>query len=322
MEQNQQESRKSEEAREKLTWLTEPFSHDGTYTGHDISAFRSLILAYYASHGRELPWRNTSDPYRILVSEMMLQQTQVSRVLEKYWQFLSRFPSLEALADAALAEVFSLWQGLGYNRRAKALHDISRECMRRWKGRLPERQEELLTLPMIGPATAAALAAFAWNKPALYLETNIRRVLLYCFFSGAQRVRDQELYPVLDAALDCTDPKNWYYALMDYGVFLKTAVPNPNSRSAHYVKQAPFKNSNRHIRGSVLLVLNESGQTSLGDLKRLLDFEDARILQAVLQLVDEGLLVIIPHAASGRYPLEARETPGSRPDDDSLIKIP
>lgn len=272
------------------SFLLAPFE-PGLPTADTVAEFQALIHAYYGEHARSFPWRETCDPYHILLSEMMLQQTQTSRVLEKYGQFLCSYPTLEALSRASLTDILTLWKGLGYNRRALALHRIARIAVDEYEGTLPRGQKELLSLPMVGPATSAALLAFAYGEPSLYLETNIRRVLLYYFFSGMTDVHDREVYLVLEAVLDQKDVRCWYYALMDYGVYLKGRVENPNKRSKHYALQSPFENSNRQIRSELLTILTFSGSKSLEELEASLSFETQRVQKALYGLVKDGLVM-------------------------------
>jgi A/G-specific adenine glycosylase len=218
----------------------------------EIRRFRKTILAYYQSHGRELPWRNTGNPYHILVSEIMLQQTQVGRVIEKYEKFLSAFPDFSTLADASLRDVLAIWQGMGYNRRAIALKRIAMEVMISHNGILPSSEEALLKLPGIGKATASSIAAFAFNTPSVFIETNIRRVFIHFFFDDRKNIRDAEILPLVAKTLATTNPRDWYYALMDYGSQLKTTTENPNRRSAHYTRQPSFEGSRRQLRGKIL----------------------------------------------------------------------
>jgi len=273
-------------------YLKPAFSADGKFSENDIVRFRSLIYSYYDDYGRVFPWRETSDPYRILLSELMLQQTQTERVLPKYHLFLEAYPDFHALAEASASDILMLWKGLGYNRRALALLKIAREAVDRWDGGLPDDENQLRSLYMVGPATAAAVLSFAYQKPALYLETNIRRVLLYCFFSNAANVKDGDLYAALDRVLDRTDPKNWYYALMDYGVFLKKMIENPNRRSAHYAKQPAFRNSDREIRGKLLSLFIEKGASSFEEIQRYLDFPEERLKICLDALIKEGFLSV------------------------------
>jgi len=217
-----------------------------------IAGFRKTILSYYAENGRDLPWRHTTDPYRILVSEIMLQQTQVDRVVKKYPEFIQSFPTCHDLALAPLAEVLAVWRGMGYNRRAIALQECAGEIVRNHAGRVPEGIEELEQLPGIGAATARSIAVFAFNRPVVFIETNIRRVFIHYFFNGKTGIRDQDILPLVKEALDHQNPRVWYSALMDYGTMLKTKVENPNRRSAHYSRQTAFSGSDRQIRGALL----------------------------------------------------------------------
>ncbi len=252
--------------------------------------FRTIIYEYYGAFGRSFPWRDTVDPYRIIVSEIMLQQTQTHRVLPKYRDFLERWPTFEALAKASLSEVFGVWRGLGYNRRARALTEIARIVVKEHHGSLPDDERKLEALPMIGTATARAILAFAFNRPNAFIETNIRRVFIYFFFDGAAGVNDRQIMPVAEQTVDSEDPRSWHYALMDYGVMLKRRTRNPNIRSAHYSRQAPFENSNRQIRGTILKLLNEHGSVVEQTLYEKLDFEHERVRRCLDSLVADGMV--------------------------------
>ena len=277
--------------------LPPPFPAGAAGSPEALQLFRTIIYDYYHEHERAFPWRESSDPYHILLSEMMLQQTQTERVLPKYEEFLKHWPTLPDLAAASLTEILSRWKGLGYNRRALALKKIAEISAERYNGTLPADGELLLELPMVGPATSAAILAFAYGMPSLYLETNIRRVLLYFFFDGVENVRDRGLYGLLEKVLDREDPKNWYYAFMDYGVFLKRMVPNPNRRSAHYTKQGAFENSNRQIRGELLTIFTERGPVSRQTILDTLSFPCERIDQCLQALVNEGFITLEETAA-------------------------
>lgn len=218
-----------------------------------IGELRAAVWEHYRQHGRSFPWRFESDPYRVLVSEVMLQQTQTERVRGFYQRFLEAFPTFGTLAQAPLAQVLRLWQGLGYNRRARALRELAREVVARYAGELPRDGAQLIELPGIGAYTAAAVCAFAFNKPSVFIETNIRTVFLYHFFRRSKRaVSDRELIPLIEAALERGDPRRWYYALMDYGAMLKKQRVVANKKSAHYRKQGRFKGSQRELRGMIL----------------------------------------------------------------------
>lgn len=221
----------------------------------DLSSFVRVVRAAGKLYWRDLPWRNIDDPYAVLVSEIMLQQTQVARV-ERYWErFLAAFPTLDALSAASGAEVLELWQGLGYNRRALALKRAADQCVSEREGRLPETAEELVRLPGIGPATAAGVVAFAFNKPSVYLETNVRAVFLHCLFPHREKVSDKEIAPLVEETCPSSDPRTWYYALLDYGAHLKRELPNPTRRSAHYARQSAFAGSRRQKRAQVLRIV-------------------------------------------------------------------
>jgi A/G-specific adenine glycosylase len=202
-----------------------------------------------------MPWRDCDDPYKVLVSEIMLQQTQVPRVLIKYPEFISQFPTFESLANASLKEVIATWQGMGYNRRAKYLKLIAEQIISEYGGKLPDNPIILDSLPGIGPGTAGSLAVFAYNKPAVFIETNIRRVFIHFFFQDQEDIDDKQIYPLVEQSLSGQDPRQWYYALMDYGVHLKKLHKNPSRRSVHHAKQSKFQGSDRQIRGEILRLL-------------------------------------------------------------------
>jgi len=255
-----------------------------------IESFRAMILGRYRESGREFAWRKTRNPYRILVSEFMLQQTQTERVARYYEVFLKRFPNFRALADATLRDVLDVWQGLGYNRRARFLLDTARVVVLEHRGELPSDIETLRALPGVGPATAAAIAAFAYNQPVILLETNIRRVFIDFFFARRKIVRDREILPLVEATLDRSNPRRWYYALMDYGVLLKKSGPNANRRSAHYQKQPPFNGSNRQLRGAILKILLANGKMTREALAKELRARAGELDAPLAQLVGEGLV--------------------------------
>ena len=283
-----------------------------------ISAFQSFVLRFYTQHGRhELPWRQTSDPYKILVSELMLQQTQVNRVIPKYLDFIEMFPSVQTLASANLSQVLSLWQGLGYNRRAQFLWQLAQKLVynshptQTTQNQLfPTTQEELQQLPGIGPYTASAIITFAYNQPATVIETNIRSVFLYHFFpikTDVQKISDTQLVQLITKCLPQTNPKEWYWALMDYGSYLKKVLPNPSRKSKHHTKQSKFKGSLRQVRGEIIRLLvqqisklNERGelkgsQYNLGfskkELNQKITGNKLHFEAALQQLLDEKLVV-------------------------------
>ena len=255
-----------------------------------IAGFRALVYHYYHLHRRELPWRVPGDPYRVLVSEVMLQQTQVDRVIPKFLAFVEYFPSTEDLSVAPLATLLSAWQGLGYNRRALNLQRAARQIVDCWQGVVPDDTELLKQLPGIGPYTAGAIRAFAFNRPELFLETNIRSVLLHFFFPGQEQVADRELLPVAEALLDRVAPRDWYNALMDYGSDLKRRFPNPSRRSRHHTVQSRFHGSDRQIRGGVLRHLLTTHGLTLNALVQRLNCDKERLRRILAALVGEGLV--------------------------------
>lgn len=263
-------------------------------TNHKLQ-FQAFILGWFARYGRtEYPWRRPGiTPYEVLISEVMLQQTQTDRVIPKYLAFLERFPSAESLADATTAQVVSAWQGLGYNRRGLNVQKAAREITSNFDGIVPESEEDLQQLSGIGPYTAAAIRAFAFNKPSIVIETNIRSVVLYHFFPGERQVGDDRIREIVEATLLYDQPREWYSALMDYGAFIKKVVPNPSQRSKSYAKQSKFKGSDRQVRGQVI---RSATQTKVLDCQTLsqiayqLDTTLNRVIALADALVDEGFL--------------------------------
>ncbi|TXT56298.1 MAG: A/G-specific adenine glycosylase [Promethearchaeota archaeon] len=257
-----------------------------------IESFRKLIYDYYRNYKRDFIFREEKfrTPYYILVSEIMLQQTQTSRVSEKFRNFIDLFPDFKALSEASLKNVLKAWQGLGYNRRAKALNKIADIVLEKYDGELPTTREELRELPQIGEATSGSIMAFAFNEPTIFIETNIRRVYIYFFFPGRDAVSDNEIEELLKKTIDKKNPREWYYALMDYGVMLKKTHPELNKRSKHYRKQSSFKGSNRQIRGKVLKLLMKKPEFTEKEIIKSLDFKEARIKKVLSDLHKEGFL--------------------------------
>jgi A/G-specific adenine glycosylase len=247
-----------------------------------------------------MAWRHTTDPYRILVSEIMLQQTQVGRVATKFPEFIAAFPDFPALAAAPLPAVLAVWQGMGYNRRAISLKKCAEQIVEEHNGCLPADPRRLAELPGIGPATAASVCAFAFNLPVVFVETNIRRVYIHLFFGDRERVADSEILPLVERTLDQKNPRVWYWALMDLGAMLKRTVPNPNRRSSHYTRQAPFAGSDRQLRGMILRQLLRRRHVQRDAVIRALPADpgrssriiDALLTEGVLRYDSDGLLVI------------------------------
>ncbi len=251
--------------------------------------FKRTVRAHYRKNGRKMPWRETRDPYRIVVSEIMLQQTQVDRVRIKYETFIKRFPTWKKLADAPVDAVLREWQGLGYNRRALFLKRMAEVVVQTHKGILPSDPLILKTLPGIGKATASAIAAYAFNVPTPFIETNIRSVYIHHFFPEKSGVRDEDLMPIISKTLDTKNPREWYWALMDYGTFIKKTTPNPSRKSAHHAKKTKLKGSLREARGAVIKLLGRKKMTEK-QLTRESGIEDGRIELALGALMREGFI--------------------------------
>ncbi len=220
-----------------------------------------------------------------------MQQTQVDRVIPKFEAFMERFPGVQDLAAASLAEVLTQWQGLGYNRRAKYLRLCALAVVEQYGGQFPQEERLLLKLPGIGPYTASALQAFAFNQPTLMIETNIRAVYIHHFFSDQTQVSDQALKPVIKQSLYTQDPRLWYSALMDYGSTLKKLLPNPSRKSKHHTKQSQFQGSSRQVRGEIIRVLSTQPALSVQELYNQLTSNVKFYDQALDQLVQESLVV-------------------------------
>jgi A/G-specific adenine glycosylase len=256
-----------------------------------ISSFQQLLYDYYKRNRRDLPWRNTDNPYHILISEIMLQQTQVERVNEKFILFVDRFPDVASLARATLKEVLEVWQGLGYNRRAISLIKLAGIIVSEYHGQLPADAEELVKLPGIGRSTAGCFLAFAFRMPSVFIETNIRRVFIHHFFQDRVDVHDNEIMPLVEVTLDRKNPRDWYYALMDYGSQLKKEMENPNKKSAHYTRQRPFEGSDRKIRGAILKVLMVKTSMTEEAIIIAVGSEKERVKKILTDLVKEGFIV-------------------------------
>lgn len=257
-------------------------------SSEEIGTFCALIWTYFGKNRRIFPWRYIEDPYAVLVSEIMLQQTQTHRVLEKYVQFIAQFPNFSVLAQASLRDVLACWQGLGYNRRALYLHKIAQKVVTEYDGQLPENPFILETFPGLGVATAASVCVFAFNKPYAFIETNIRAVFIQYFFLQDTIVSDKQLMPLVEQTMDLQAPRDWFYALMDYGVMIKKLCANPSRKSAHYTKQSKFEGSDRQIRGAIVRHLIAKHQINIDELKVLLKTEDERLRSIIDDLCKEG----------------------------------
>lgn len=252
-------------------------------TASQLDTFKRTVWQYYHAHKRPMPWREHHDLYSVLVSEFMLQQTQVSRVVPKFQSFMHTFPTLESLATAPLANVLIAWQGLGYNRRAKYLHAAAGGL---WSLEEPHDVSTLIQQPGIGPNTAAAMVAYAYNKPVVFIETNIRTVYIHEFFADASDISDKLILALVNRTLDQDNPREWYWALMDYGAYLKSQKLGAITRSKQYRKQPTFKGSLREMRGMILRDLVDGPMSP----DEFVYENDDRFSEACAGLLKDGLI--------------------------------
>lgn len=261
-----------------------------------VTFFQSQILQWYKKNKRDnLPWRYTKNrpilPYEILISEIMLQQTQVSRVLDTFPQFLHAFPTVNHLAKAPLKNVLKKWQGMGYNRRALYLQQCAQKIIMEFDGRIPSDAVLLKTLPGIGPYTAGAVSCFAFNQPAVFLDTNIRKFFIHYFFThgraAGKKISDAEIFPIAEKLLYKKNPRVWNYALMDYGALVLSRKPELLSTAKNYHKQSPFLGSNRFFRSQIVQYLLKHKHMSFDELQKTSPRDIAPIL---VSLQKEGLV--------------------------------
>lgn len=250
--------------------------------------FQEMIWEKGRELYRDMPWREDTRPYYVLVSELMLQQTQVDRVVPKFNAFITRFPDEQTLSSAGLADVLTLWSGLGYNRRAKFLHESAKKIVADYNGVFPDQYADVLGLSGVGPGTAGAIMTYAFNQPIPFIETNVRTVYFHHFFEDGEKVSDEQLRPLLEQTIDHDHPREFYWALMDYGTWLKKNGVGRISQSKHYKKQSPLKGSLRELRGILIKQLAISDAPLVDLQKQYAD--DLRFEQAVAGLIADGLV--------------------------------
>ncbi len=260
------------------------------------SKFKDIIWEFYKKHKRKLLWREKITPYYVFVSEVMLQQTQVSRVEKKFPEFIRKLPDFKSLADASNKKLLQNWQGMGYNRRALYLKKAAGIIIEKYKGILPKNSEFIDELPGIGQATACSITVFSYNIPLVFIETNIRRVFIHHFFSDKKNIDDKDILSLVEQTLDRKNPREWYHALMDYGSYLSKVTKNPNTKSKHYTKQSRFKGSDREIRGAIVRSILEKSLT-LDELEKNTRFERNRLYANLMELQKEGFVM----EKKGRY---------------------
>ena len=275
-----------------------------TISPEELAAFAERVRRRGEELYRDLPWRDTHEPFAVLVSEVMLQQTQVRRVLGRWERWMELFPTPAALAAAPVQAVLEQWQGMGYNRRALALHRAARAICERHGGQVPSGREELLALPGVGPATAAGVRVFAFGIFDLYIETNVRAVFIHELFPDDESVSDARIAPLVEASCPAdASCRAWYYALLDYGAHLKATGVNPTRRAKAYTRQSRFEGSRRQKRAYLLrCVLDGTGE--LGELVADLGQAEARagreapaedeVAGILADLEREGFLMRLP----------------------------
>jgi len=255
-----------------------------------VNPFQKKIREFYHENKREFPWRNTTNTYSIYVSEIMLQQTQANRVIAKYNEFIHTFPDFNSLSNATLKDIYAVWQRMGYNRRAKFLQNAAEIIVKKHNGIVPSNIDELIMLPGIGYNTACSIAAFAFNKPVVFIETNIRSVFIHEFFADVDVIEDKEILPLVEQTLDIKNPREWYWALMDYGNYLKKQFKNPSRKSKHYAKQSVFEGSDRQLRGKILKLMLLREKTTVENLFQKLNVEEKRFKKILNTLEREGII--------------------------------
>lgn len=260
--------------------------------------FIRKVWDFYKNNKRTMPWREDISPYGIFVSEVMLQQTQVARVLTKYPLFIRTFPNFQSLAKASISVLLSAWQGMGYNRRALYLKAAAQIICTKYNAFLPEDFLLLDELPGIGYTTACSIAAFAYNKPVVFIETNIRRVFIHHYFVEKADIADNDILPFVERTVDKKNSREWYWALMDYGAYLAKEIDNPNRKSKHYVKQKKFIGSVREVRGGVIKLLLKRPYIR-EELENIYK-KDERLFTALEQLEKEGFITL----KKGKYSIK------------------
>jgi A/G-specific adenine glycosylase len=261
--------------------------------------FNKNILKFYTTHKRNLLWREEINGYYILLSEFMLQQTQVNRVIDYFNRFIKAFPTIESLAAGTFFEVIELWQGLGYNRRAKYLHEAAQEIVASYQGIIPKDYKKLLAIKGIGEYTAQAIVTYTYNIPLIFIETNIRTVFLLLHKNTINKKKnkknkiEEKIFAThISHFIDKENPRLWYYALMDFGTFLKKKNRDKHiQQAASFTKQSTFKNSFRQLRGKIIKYFIE--KKCFIPSKEIIEKHnhDNRVLQVLTSLVEDNLVI-------------------------------
>lgn len=258
--------------------------------------FQAFIFAWWEKNKRDLPWRRTHNPYRILVAEIMLQQTQVLRVIPKYAEFIEAYPTLNSLARASTADMLRLWKGIGYNRRALYLKKTAEMVVGEYNGKFPKEEQLLVELPGLGTYTARAILVFAYKQNIAAVDTNIRKTITHFFFDGKPQ-KEKIIQSVADQLVPKGKSWEWHQALMDYGALAlpRTVNPDPIGVNREQItKKKPFKDSNRFFRGRIIDILREKEMKELeliDDCAREYDRSED-FIQSILQGLEKDALIV------------------------------
>lgn len=255
-----------------------------------LDEFKKTVWDYYRHHFRVMPWRSDTNPYYVMVSELMLQQTQVQRVLVKFDEFLLRFPTIEDLAKATLSDVLDTWIGLGYNRRAKFLKQSADTIVNDMQGQFPKMLNDWIKLPGFGKNSASAVLVYSQNEPLLFIETNIRTVYIHHFFADEISVNDKDIEALVAETLDTENPREWYWALMDYGTYLKKEHGNLSRKSSSYATQSKFEGSFRQKRAKVLKEIVNRKVVSFDELLQITNYSYEILTTTIEKLVEEKFI--------------------------------
>lgn len=256
--------------------------------------FQQFIFHWWKENRRDLPWRKTRNPYHILVSEVMLQQTQVARVLPKYKEFLQAFPTVPDLAAASPASVLRMWKGMGYNRRALYLQKTAQAIVSDHKGKFPQDEKKLLALPGIGKYTARAILVFGFKKDVSMVDTNVRQIITHFFYSGIPQ-KEKIIDETAERLVPIGKSWEWHQALMDFGALeLKNLKPrSPVSPISPRKSSVPFRQTNRFFRGRVMDMLRVGDMKELvliTEFAKLYDKDESFIQEILAGLVKDGLI--------------------------------
>lgn len=265
---------------------TSPKLQESNLSSEKIKQFQKKVLSFYKKNKRSLPWRDTTDPYKILLSEFMLQQTQVSRVVSYYERWTAKWPTIDQLASATLAEVLEQWMGLGYNNRAVNLHRTAKKIVAEFDGDVISAMKNYQELPGIGKYTSQAVQIFSTNDDLVTVDTNIRRILIR-EFDLPPMVPDKELWRVAERCLPAGKGREWHNALMDYGALYLTAQKTGIKSKT---QQSRFEGSNRQIRAKILRCLLKQG-LSIIDLETEIDVRQERLFPLLEKMIAEKTIV-------------------------------